>query len=240
MTKTERLYALAEELRAYSPRPRTARQLAARFEVSTRTIERDLAALQQAGLPIRSVPGRAGGYAIDRHRTLAPVSLTAAEATALAVALPRLAGTPFAEAALSAVHKVVAVLPEQDRQRATALVHRVRFFPTPHAPAISPAILDAVISRRVLRLDYLDRNDVPSGRAVEPLAFVAGSEHWFLYAWCRMRGGLRGFRLDRVVRAEVLDEVAVDRGIDLSTIPTGDGRLIDVTSITDTPLSRTD
>ncbi|WP_342801912.1 WYL domain-containing protein [Nocardia sp. No.11] len=240
MTKTERLYALAEELRAYSPRPRTARQLAARFEVSTRTIERDLAALQQSGLPIRTVPGRAGGYALDRHRTLAPVSLTAAEATALAVALPRLAGTPFAAAALSAVHKVVAVLPEQDRLRATTLVERVRFFPVAPAPVLSPAILDALLGGRVLRIEYLDRLGAPTEREVEPLAFVAGREHWFLYAWCRMRSGLRGFRLDRVVRAQVLDDVAMDRGIDLSTIPTGDGRLIDVTPITDTPLSRTD
>ncbi|MFE1592165.1 helix-turn-helix transcriptional regulator [Nocardia sp. NPDC058705] len=239
MTKTERLYALAEELRAYSPRPRTARQLAARFEVSTRTIERDLAALAQAGVPIMTVPGRAGGYALDRHRTLAPVSLTAAEATALAVALPRLAGTPFAEAAASAVAKVVAVLPEADRARARTLVDRVRLFPAPVAAAVSPQILESVVSGRVLRLHYLDRDGNPTERDVEPLAFVAGT-HWFLYAWCRMRSGLRGFRLDRVVRAQVLDDLAPDRGVDLSTIPTSDGRLIDVMSITDTPLSRSD
>ncbi|MGW6118906.1 helix-turn-helix transcriptional regulator [Nocardia sp. NPDC055165] len=239
MTKTERLYALAEELRAYSPRPRTARQLAARFEVSTRTIERDLAALAQAGVPIMTVPGRSGGYALDRHRTLAPVSLTTAEATALAVALPRLAGTPFAAAAASAVHKIVAVLPEQDRVRATALVERIRFLPVDPARAVSPAILDAVIRRRVLRLDYADREGVTTSREVEPLAFLAGEE-WFLYAWCRMRAGLRGFRLDRVLAADVLDEAAPEREVDLSAIPTGFGTLIDVTAITDTPLSRND
>ncbi|MGW6621227.1 helix-turn-helix transcriptional regulator [Nocardia sp. NPDC055002] len=239
MTKTERLYALAEELRAYSPRPRTARQLAARFEVSTRTIERDLAALAQAGVPIMTVPGRAGGYALDRHRTLAPVSLTTAEATALAVALPRLAGTPFAAAAASAVHKIVAVLPEQDRVRATALVERIRLLPVDPARAVSPAILDAVLRRRVLRLDYADREGVTTSREVEPLAFLAGDE-WFLYAWCRMRTGLRGFRLDRVLAAHVLDEASPEREVDLSTIPTGFGTLIDVTAITDTPLSRND
>lgn len=138
MTKTERLYALAEELRAYSPRPRTARQLAARFEVTARTIVRDIAALQQAGLPIITLPGRNGGYALERARTLGPVSLTATEATALLVALPQLAGTPFAAAARSAV----------------------------------------------------------------------------------------------------LAEVAPDRGLDSSAIRMGDGRLVDVTAITDIPLSR--
>ena len=62
MNRTDRLYALVEELRAVSPRPRSARWLAARFEVSSRTVERDIAALQEAGVPIWAEPGRTGGY----------------------------------------------------------------------------------------------------------------------------------------------------------------------------------
>ncbi|SEC51238.1 helix-turn-helix transcriptional regulator [Microbacterium hydrocarbonoxydans] len=58
VNRTDRLYALVEELRAMSPRPRSARWLAERFEVSRRTVERDLSALQQAGLPIWAEPGR--------------------------------------------------------------------------------------------------------------------------------------------------------------------------------------
>ena len=61
MNRTDRLYALAEELRAVAPRPRSARRLAQHFEVSTRTIERDLAALQQAGVPIWATSGPGGG-----------------------------------------------------------------------------------------------------------------------------------------------------------------------------------
>ncbi|GAB3860390.1 helix-turn-helix transcriptional regulator [Dactylosporangium cerinum] len=52
MNRTDRLYALVEELRAVAPRPRSARWLATRFEVSTRTIERDIGALQESGVPI--------------------------------------------------------------------------------------------------------------------------------------------------------------------------------------------
>ncbi|UGT40640.1 YafY family transcriptional regulator [Nocardia yamanashiensis] len=236
MTKTERLYALAEELRAYSPRPRTARQLAARFEVTARTIVRDIAALQQAGLPIITLPGRNGGYALERARTLGPVSLTATEATALLVALPQLAGTPFAAAARSAVHKVLAVLTEHDRELAAQLSDRIRLLPneTPPAP---PEVLEAVLGRRVLRLEYVDGEGRASAREVEPLALLAG-EHWYLSAWCRLRDGIRGFRLDRVRSATVLAEVAPDRGLDSSAIRMGDGRLVDVTAITDIPLSR--
>ena len=72
MNRTDRLYALVEELRAVAPRPRSARQLAERYEVSARTIERDILALQESGVPIYAETGRRGGYAIDK--TKMPVS----------------------------------------------------------------------------------------------------------------------------------------------------------------------
>ncbi len=62
MDRTDRLYAIVEELRAVAPQPRSARWLAERFEVSTRTIERDASALQQSGVAIYAEPGRRGGY----------------------------------------------------------------------------------------------------------------------------------------------------------------------------------
>jgi predicted DNA-binding transcriptional regulator YafY len=65
VNRTDRLYALVEELRATAPAYRSTTWLAERFEVSTRTIERDLSALQQSGVPIYATAGRRGGYAID-------------------------------------------------------------------------------------------------------------------------------------------------------------------------------
>nr|WP_280496803.1 HTH domain-containing protein [Nocardia asiatica] len=66
MNRTDRLYAIVEELRAISPRLRSARELAERYEVSVRTIERDICALQQAGIPIYADAGRRGGCALDK------------------------------------------------------------------------------------------------------------------------------------------------------------------------------
>src|SRR5947209_14846425 len=102
MNRTDRLYALVEELRAAAPRPRSARWLADRFEVSARTVERDIGALQQAGVPIYAEPGRTGGYTLDKSRTLPPVNVSPAHAVAIAVALQGLHATPFAEAARTA------------------------------------------------------------------------------------------------------------------------------------------
>src|SRR4029078_947831 len=72
MNRTDRLYALVEELRARAPRTMRAVELAQRFSVSTRTIERDLLALQEAGVPIWAQPGPGGGYRLDVGTTLPP------------------------------------------------------------------------------------------------------------------------------------------------------------------------
>src|SRR5579863_10246468 len=121
VNRTDRLYALVEELRAVAPRPRSARWLAGRFEVSPRTVERDISALQQSGVPIWAEPGRAGGYCLDKARSLPPVNLTPGEAVAMAVALHGLAGTPFQAVAGTALRKLVASMQAGDAAAAREL-----------------------------------------------------------------------------------------------------------------------
>ncbi|WP_245884710.1 helix-turn-helix transcriptional regulator [Glaciihabitans tibetensis] len=113
MNRTDRLYALVEELRAVAPRPRSARWLAGKFEVSSRTIERDLSSLQLSGVPIWAEPGRTGGYCLDPTHTLAPLNFTVDEALAVMIALGTLGTSPFHDAAASALRKVVAVTDER-------------------------------------------------------------------------------------------------------------------------------
>ena len=126
MNRTDRLYALVEELRAVAPRPRPARQLAERFEVSKRTIERDVLALQGSGVPIYAETGRCGGYVIDKTLTLPPLNFTAAEMVAIAVSLAREEYTPFAAATRSALRKVLATASAAQTAEAGELMDRVR------------------------------------------------------------------------------------------------------------------
>ena len=173
MNRTDRLYALVEELRAVAPRPRSARQLAQRYEVSTRTIERDILALQESGVPIYAETGRAGGYVIDKTLTLPPVNFTAAEMAAIAVALARDEATPFAAATRSALRKVLASGSAAQATEAAQLLDRIRLISPPAAapdtavrpragqpPASVPlAIQEAITAGHVLRLEYADRKD---------------------------------------------------------------------------------
>ncbi|WP_229403519.1 helix-turn-helix transcriptional regulator [Micromonospora okii] len=206
MNRTDRLYALVEELRAASPRPRSARWLAHRFEVSSRTIERDIGALQQAGVPIWAEPGRLGGYVVDRAHTLPPLNLTAAEAVAMAVALHRLGGGPFAEAGATALRKLLAVMPPADAAEARRLAGRVYLVGDGPAAPVPAAVADAVTARRALRIGYADRAGAATERVVEPLGFLGNPWHWYLLAWCRLRDGLRAFRVDRIASVAALPQ----------------------------------
>ena len=218
MNRTDRLYAIVEELRASAPRRRTARELAGRFEVSVRTIERDIGALQQAGVPIYADTGRGGGYTLDKTRTLPPMNFSPAEAVAVAIALGQAEGSPFARSARTALLKIVAAMSAADGAEARQLAERIHFL-VPTAPdddrASVPAVVEeAVAVRQVLRLAYVDRNGTETKRDVEPVAFVSGPRDWYLIGWCRLREGPRLFRVDRIRRASLLDETAPARDFD--------------------------
>jgi predicted DNA-binding transcriptional regulator YafY len=214
VNRTDRLYALVEELRAVAPRPRSARWLAGRFEVSTRTVERDIGALQQSGVPIYAEPGRTGGYCLDKARTLPPVNLTPDEAVAMALALHGLEGTPFRATAGSALVKLVAAMQADDAAAARDLAGRVHLLGDGGAtPSMPRVVADAVATRRVLRIGYGDREGVVTNREVEPLGYVGKESHWYLVAWCRLRDALRAFRTDRITSVSVTAEVPRPRSL---------------------------
>ncbi|MEV6345979.1 YafY family protein [Actinoplanes sp. NPDC051851] len=211
MNRTDRLYAVVEELRAVAPRPRSARWLAERFEVSTRTVERDISALQQSGIPIWAEPGRTGGYCLDRSHTLPPVNVTPEEAVAMALALRRLDGTPFRQAAGSALRKLVAVMRPEEVATAQALAERIHLVgATP--PATMPRLpAGALPVGRVLRIAYADRFGAGTLRDIEPLGYVGRSDQWYLVAWCRLRDSVRVFRTDRITTVIPTRETAPAR-----------------------------
>jgi predicted DNA-binding transcriptional regulator YafY len=206
VNRTDRLYGLVEELRAVSPRPRSARRLADRFEVSVRTIERDIAALQQSGLPIWAEPGRTGGYVIDASATLGPAGFTLDEALAVLIGLGMLRHSPFRHAAQTAARKMLAVMPDGDAARASALASRVHLLESEEDVLLPAEFAAALRAGRVVRLRYQDSAGAESVRDVEPLGSVGKGGQWYLIAWCRLRDGVRAFRADRMLLVEVTGE----------------------------------
>ncbi|WP_219415562.1 helix-turn-helix transcriptional regulator [Pseudonocardia nigra] len=210
MNRTERLYAIAEELRAAGPSGRTGAWLAQRLEVSTRTIKRDIDALLQAGLPLWAQAGPGGGYVLDGATSLPPLNVTGAEAAAIAVALAALPALPFAADARTALSKVLAAMSPAERERAEAIAGRLwlRVPDRPPRPAVARALDEAVRRRQVVVLRYAGQDGSVTERAVEPAALAATGGHWYLLAWCRLRQGPRWFRTDRIVAAHLTAEPA--------------------------------
>ena len=71
----------------------------------------------------------------------------------------------------------------------------------------------AIVERRVVRLVYRDRVGKASERVVEPMAVVGRRDQWYLTAWCRLRDGVRHFRLDRIADATLTRDTAPERDV---------------------------
>jgi predicted DNA-binding transcriptional regulator YafY len=217
VNRTDRLYALVEELRAHAPRPVRSTELAGRFEVTTRTIERDLLALQEAGVPVWAQPGPGGGYSLNVETTLPPLNLTPAEAAAIATALAATRAMPFAEAGRSALQKLTGVMASAPRDTASRLVSHIRVAQGPlHSPAnaIAQTIQQALLDSVAVEMSYRDSQSRETVRVVEPAGLVGTRHGWYLAAWCRMRAAPRAFRLDRIAEARLTREPITTRPLD--------------------------
>jgi predicted DNA-binding transcriptional regulator YafY len=149
MNRTDRLYAIVELLRASPSRPTSARAIANHFEVSSRTIERDILALQEAGVPIYAEGGRTGGYLLDSLRTLPPVNFTPTEAAAIAIALGSPQATPLPHSARSALAKIMAAMSAEDADSARQLGQRLVRFDAPGSPfGRSQRVIEQAIADR--------------------------------------------------------------------------------------------
>jgi predicted DNA-binding transcriptional regulator YafY len=191
-----------------------ASELAKRFEVSTRTIERDLLALQESGVPIWAQPGPGGGYGLNVDTTLPPLNLTPAEAAAIATALTATRAMPFAEAGRSALKKLSGAMASTPKSTASKLVSHIRVVQGPaHAPnqPVAEVIQQALIESRAVELTYRDVEARETRRVVEPAGLVGTRHGWYLAAWCRLRQAPRAFRLDRIGAARLTDEYVTTR-----------------------------
>lgn len=208
-SRSERLRAIAEELRTIAPRGRHSRELAEEYDVSLRTIERDLRVLREAGVPI----GRhRRGHQSFAEPLLPPLDFTPDEAAAIAIALAHADETPFAQATYGALRKIIVALSVGDLPVTRAFVEGVRLPERTEENLAVPRTLEsAITANQVVRLTYVDAKDRLSIRDIEPVGFAAMSLHWYLVAWCRLREGPRVFRMDRIVEAEATGEQATPR-----------------------------
>ncbi|MBF4992698.1 WYL domain-containing protein [Arthrobacter gandavensis] len=173
--------------------------LAARLEVTVRTVRRDVDRLRELGYSIAAVKGPDGGYRLAAGTELPPLLFDDQQAVAIAVALQNApsSGVDLDEAAARALTTVKQVMPSRLRHR----VERIQFTDAGTAARVDPAVLETVSAaardHRILRFSYGEDWSVPP-RRVEPHAVIARRSRWYLVAWDLEKADWRIYRLDRM------------------------------------------
>jgi predicted DNA-binding transcriptional regulator YafY len=199
----------------------TARELAEHFEVSERTIFRDIDALSNAGVPVYAERGSHGGYRLLEGYRMRPPALTSVEAGAL-----WLAGLPDAASALgrgrdlaSAQLKLLAVLGPDQRAETTRVrellyVDQPGWFGATDEPEHLGLVTEAVWTRAVIRVRYQSWT-AESVRTLAPLGMVLKGGNWYLVAqhWHRQGAAPRTYRVSQIRECELVGETS-DRPAD--------------------------
>lgn len=209
MRRSERLFAIAEHLRARRTGV-TAAALAERFGVTLRTIYRDLDSLRTAELPVVAERGRGGGYALERDYSMPPVNFNPREAALLISAgrwLAQMRVLPFTRTLEAAVDKVQAALSRSAQRELLVRLDSLQYVGVP-APA-SPADVRAAVERawfegRALKIRY-DGARGPSERTVRIRQIVMARSETLLNCDDLEKGAPRQLRLDRIAAAEVVE-----------------------------------
>lgn len=213
MRRTDRLFEIIQLLRSTS-RPLTARRIAEDLETSSRTIYRDIAALQSMRVPIE---GEAGvGYVMRSGFDLPPLMFSAEETEAIMVGLALLKRTGdvgLRRSALSVGRKIAQVLPSE---RVPAFANdALKVSPWGAIPPVAidlRRIREAMRNEEKLQITYCDLEDKRTDRKVWPLAIIYYIEVIILAAWCELREDFRHFRADRITACSLAGDGFAGQG----------------------------
>jgi predicted DNA-binding transcriptional regulator YafY len=209
-SRLSRLTAILTQLQ--TKRLLTATEMAKTFNISVRTIYRDIRALEEAGVPIFTEEGK--GYSLMEGYRLPPVMFTESEANALITAellIIKNKDASLVKHYTEAITKIKSVLRHSTKEKVNLLSKRVLFgHPIEHIRTSDYLVIiqSALTNFNVIKLVYQSPKDPErTMRFIEPFAlYNSMEENWILIAWCRLRKDFRTFRFDRMLEMNVLDE----------------------------------
>jgi len=207
MNRIDRLFGilLLLQTRKYTNADRIANQ----YQISIRTVYRDIRALCEQGIPISSEPAK--GYFIVQGYFLPPIAFNSDEANALLIMEKLVAG--FTDQSITthyntALNKVKAVLKHHQKEKLEFLDNNIKLqLPESIKNEFEHlSVLQQVISaRHMIEIDYSNFNQQNSKRQVEPIGLVFYAFNWHLIGWCHLRQEYRDFRVSRIVKVRNLE-----------------------------------
>ncbi|KAA9036632.1 YafY family transcriptional regulator [Ginsengibacter hankyongi] len=202
MNRIDRLFGILTLLQ--SKKYVTAEKIADKFQISVRTVYRDIKALGEQGIPVSFEQPK--GYFIVEGYFLPPVAFNSEEANALMLMESIVYG--FADKSIqihytNALNKIKAVLRNSQKEKLEFLNNNIKLQIPPcfvNNYEYLSVIQNTITSKTILEFEYKNNNNEFSKRLAEPIGLIFYALNWHLIAWCKMRNDYRDFRVSRILR----------------------------------------
>ena len=206
--RLSRLTAIVTQLQ--SKRLVTAKFLATKYNVSIRTIYRDIRTLESSGIPVVTEEGK--GYTLMEGYQLPPVMFSEKEANALITAehiIFKNKDQSLIENYSGAITKIKAVLRYTQKEKTDLLAQRIQYRTNRNEDKSSSYLMDiqsAITDFQLIEIEYRSLKNEQSKRKVEPFAIYSTQGNWLMIAFCRLRQDFRIFRIDLINRLIPLNQ----------------------------------
>ena len=189
----------------------SAPKLAEMFEVTSRTIYRDIDAINQAGIPIVSYPGAHGGISIAEEYKVDKKLFTTSDIANLLIGLDTLSSALTSEEMVTTLAKVKSLIPTEESGKVTSKSNQIAIdltFWTGNQITQSyfTQIREGLDKNKYLVLQYLDGKGQTSQRKIEPYQLIFKESNWYLYAYCTLRQDFRLFKVSRISKLNIIEE----------------------------------
>jgi len=195
----------------------SATDLAKRFEVSLRTIYRDMEAINQAGIPIVSFAGSDGGYEIMEGYRLEKQVLSLGDFTSICSALRGVRSAMDHSEIDRLIERIGALMPEQNKAK-DQIYMDLDFKPAPNDKVHMGPLHQAIRNLQLISFTYLDTKGTETERKLEPMGLFLKGYIWYVYGYCLTRMDIRVFRLSRIGELKILQKHFVRRDFTLQDV----------------------
>ena len=194
----------------------SAQELADMFEVSPRTIYRDIDAINMAGIPIRSTSGVGGGFEVMPEYKIDKKVFSANDLSALLMGLSSLSNMIRGDELIHALAKVKSFIPADKAKDIELKVNQIWIDLSPwtgnrNTQPYLEMIKEGLQENKLLSFEYVAHHGNRTKRIVEPYQLVLKGSHWYLQAYCRKRNDFRLFRLSRMSNLQMQEEIFTPR-----------------------------
>lgn len=194
----------------------SAQELADMFEVSLRTIYRDIDSINMAGIPVHGTSGAGGGFEIMEKYKLDKNVFSAADLSALLMGLSSLSSMVPGNEPVHALAKIQSFIPADKAKDIQLKVNQLfidlsPWMGNPNMQSYLKIIQTALQESRLLFFEYVAHHSNKTARTAEPYQLVLKSSHWYLQGYCHKRKDFRLFKLSRMSGLHMQEETFIPR-----------------------------